>query len=48
MAKRTAKKAGKKPDAGLKDRLRALTADLMMIPGLSGYEDACGGGSPPR
>jgi putative aminopeptidase FrvX len=33
--------AGKKTakgDGGRKDRLRALTADLMMIPGLSGYE----------
>ncbi len=35
MAKRRTTKGG---DAGLKDRLRALTADLMMIPGLSGYE----------
>lgn len=34
MAKRPAKPS----DAGRKDRLRSLTADLMMIPGLSGYE----------
>ena len=27
-----------KAEGGLRDRLRSLTADLMMIPGLSGYE----------
>jgi putative aminopeptidase FrvX len=27
-----------KSEGGLRDRLRSLTADLMMIPGLSGYE----------